>query len=138
MAKKSYIVTKDSSANYKSLHILEKKGLIIISKVKIENEVKKIKKVYLPTAVFGHTKFGESIFGSEKQAENFEKIKQIIGPNNIKDAILVSTHIREGNDFCVTEDTDILSNKEILEKTFLGLRISHPNKLLEEIENINV
>ena len=134
MNKPPFTITKDVSANYKTLKLLEKKDLIQIFRVKIENEVKGIKTEHLPNAVFGHVKFGETVFVSDEQSQIFEKIKAIIGPSNIKDAIFVATHIREKNNYCVTEDNDILSNKEALERAFPGLQVRSTDQLVQELD----
>lgn len=131
---KPYFITKDIGANLKKLRTLERKGLIELFQVKIETHTPKIKNKDLPNGVWGHTKFNEMLWTSEDDASRFEKIKEIIGKNNIEDAIHVDTHIREKRDYFVTEDTDILNCKDELEQTFKGLKIRTPDELLGELD----
>ncbi len=134
ITEKPYSVTKDISANLKKLKILERKGIIKIYQVKIENPTRKIENTDLPNAVLDHTKWDESLFASQEDAERFERIKDILGKANVKDAIHLDTHLREKRDYFVTEDTDILKNKNLLEKTFKELRIRSTEELVRELD----
>lgn len=133
---KPFTVTKDVSADLKKLKKLERKGLILIKQVKIENVSKKVSDQPLPNGVWGHTKWDEMKWASEDDAERFEQLKRIIGKGNIKDAIHVDTHIRDGNNYFVTEDTDILNVRKQLEQRFNGLKIRTPDELVTELSKI--
>lgn len=130
---KPYRVTKDISANFKKLKVLEKKGIIKIFQVKLETPTPKIKNIDLPNTVWNHTNWNESLLGSKQDSQRFEKIKSIFGGRHIGDAIHLDTHIREKRDYFLTEDTDILKHRKMLEKTFNGLRIRTPNELIAEL-----
>lgn len=134
--KKTFTVTKDVSADLKKLKTLEKSGLIKIKQVKIENVSKKVVDRPLPNGVWGHTKWDEMKWASDNDAQRFEQLKQIIGKGNIKDAIHVDTHIRDNNDYFVTEDNDILNVRKQLEQQFSGLKIRTPDELASELSNI--
>jgi hypothetical protein len=121
-------VTADISANLKKLKKLESKGLISIFQIKIETPSPRTKHI-LPTAVWDQTNFDECVFGSEESSNVFEKIKKIIGNHHIKDAMHLADHIRDQRDYFITEDTDILKCKEILESEFENLKIFTPHEL---------
>lgn len=133
---KPFSVTKDVSADLKKLKMLERAGLVKVKQVRIENVSRKIKDQPLPNGVWNHTNWDEMKWASASDAQRFEQIKQIIGKENIKDAIHVDTHIRDGNDYFVTEDNDILSVRGQLEQQFSGLKIRTPDELVSELSNI--
>lgn len=133
---KPFTVTKDVSGDLKKLKKLEKAGLIKIKQVKIENVSRKIKDQPLPNGVWGHTKWDEMKWASDSDSKCFERLKQIIGKGKIKDVIHVDTHIRDGNDYFVTEDTDILNVKQQLEQQFPGLKIRTTDELVTEFSLI--
>lgn len=130
-----YTVTKDINADLKKLITLVQKGIIKIFQVKIESPTPKIKNINLPNAVWDHTNWDESLFSSESGSKRFEKIKNILGGGNIKDAIHLDTHIREKRDYFVTEDNNILQHKRILERVFNGLKIRTTDELVKELDN---
>ena len=132
--KKAPTVTKDISSDYKKLKALRNKGIIKIIGIKIENNADKFDAI-LPTAVLGHTALGSMKLGSDKQAKDFEELKKIIGSANIKDCIHLEAHIREGYDYFVTEDRDILDKKSALEQQFPGLEIRTTDQLIKELDN---
>ncbi len=130
---KIYTVTKDISADYKKLKVLRDKDIIKIIGIKIENNADKFDAI-LPTGVMGYTALGSMKLGSDEQARNFEELKRIIGQNNINDCIHLEAHIREGYDFFVTEDRDILDKKSELEQQFPNLNIRTTNELVMELD----
>lgn len=132
---KIYTVTKDISADLRKLKALEKKGVIKVYQVKIENYTKKIKNTDLSNFVFDYSLFGEGLLGSEEDAERFEKIKAIIGKDKIGDALHLDTHLREKRDYFVTEDTDFLRHRSSLEKEFKGLKIRNTEELVRAVNN---
>lgn len=126
-------ITRDKNVNLKRLKKLERAGLITIHEVQIEEIPKSAKNKILPVLVFGHTEWGECSFAGEKC--NYPKILDIIGKENIKDAIHLEAHIRNGYDYFVTEDKgDFINNKkrEKLQHEFNNLEIV----TLDELENI--
>lgn len=130
---KVYTVTKDISADYKKLRVLRDKGFIKIIGIKIENNKDKFDAI-LPTGVMGYTVLGSMKLGSDEQAKNFEELKRIIGRNNINDCIHLEAHIREGYDYFVTEDKDILDKKSELEQQFPNLKIRTTDELVGELD----
>ena len=130
---KVYTVTKDISADYKKLRTLEKKSLIKIISIRFENNKNK-KSAILPTAVWDHTMWNFSRWGSSEQSKVFEKLKRIIGKNNIQDCIHLEAHIRDKYDYFVTEDKDILSKRSELKNEFLDLKIKTVKELVLKIE----
>lgn len=127
-----YTVTADISANLKKLRRLEISGLIEIYQIKIEDPSPKTKKS-LPTGVWGHTKWDKCVWADGEGARSFEQIKKIIGAHNVKDAMHLGDHIRDGRDYFVTEDRDILDHRDVLQKTFPGLEIRATDELVSEV-----
>lgn len=121
-------VTRDSGANVKTLRRLEALGLITLTDILIENgrENRKVKNKALPVGVWGETRWGEAIWASENSS--YDRIKEIIGVENVKDSIHLEAHIRMGNDIFVTEDNDFLTIREELKQEF-GCVVMHPNEL---------
>lgn len=130
---KVYTVTKDISADYKKLKVLRDKGLIKIIGIKIENNKDKFDAI-LPTGVMGYTVLGSMKLGSDQQVQNFKVLKGIIGPININDCIHLEVHIRDGYDYFVTEDHDILGKRNDLEKEFNVLKIRTVDELVKELD----
>lgn len=128
---KVYTVTKDISADFRKLKVFRNKGLIKIIGIKIENNKDKFDAV-LPRGVMGYTVLDSMELGSDEQAKNFEELKKIIGESNINDCIHLEAHIREGYDYFVTEDRDILDKKSELEQQFPNLKIRTTNELVRE------
>jgi len=121
---KTTTVTRDKSANLKKLRILENKGLIKIHEVTLENFVNKAKNRVKPIGVWNHSKWDECVWADEKNT--YDAIRKIIGKHNIKDAMHLEAHIRNGFDFFVTNDLDeFIKNgkRESLENQFLELKI---------------
>lgn len=130
-----YSITADINANLKKLKRLEQQALIEIYQIGIETPSPKTKKI-LPTAVSNHVVFGQAVFGSEESSITFEKIKTLVGKNNIKDAMHLSNHIRDKRDYFVTEDKDILKARQQLKQYFPGLKIRTSNELLTELSKL--
>lgn len=132
-----YTVTKDISANYKKLRILEKKGIIKIIYIKIENNRTR-EDAKLPTAVLGtdgQAVLGSMKLGSNEQAKVLEKLKGIIDPIHLRDCMHLEAHLRDGYDYFATEDTDILDKRLMLESEFAGLKVRTPDELIAELDN---
>lgn len=113
----------------KKLKTLEKQGYIEIYDVKLENgrENKKVKEKILPVLVLGHTRLDECILAGEDTI--YEDVRKIIGRENIKDAMHLEAHIRNGHDYFVTEDTDFLKVRDVLQKRFT-IKIVTPDELI--------
>ncbi len=133
---KIFTVTKDINANYKKLKALERKGFIKVINIRLENNRGR-KNAILPTATLGHTHLSEmqlEVTMSSSQKSVLDKLKQIIGVNNIKDCIHLEAHIRDGYDYFVTEDTDVLDKREQLVKEFPKLQIYTTVELVKLLE----
>ncbi|MFA5829509.1 MAG: hypothetical protein WC843_03375 [Candidatus Gracilibacteria bacterium] len=127
-------ITRDKGVDLKRLNKLRRQGLIKIYDVKIENETSKVPDKILPVGVWGHTKWDECIWGDEKD-NTFDKTLEIIGKENIKDAIHLEAHIRNKFDYFVTNNpNDFIKNgkREKLELEFPILKIL----TIEELEKI--
>ncbi len=91
--------------------------------------------VIYETAVVGESRLGESVVGSNKDVDVFEKLLEIISSGSfpkpgkrsnlsdgerrqLRDAMILTAHIREGRDIFVTEDVKgfIGRNNEIKKK----------------------
>jgi len=112
-------VTRDSGANVKVLRQLELDGLITVFDILLENgrENRKVKQKIKPIGVWGHSRWGESVW-ADKNDPAYEQILAIVGHDNVKDAMHLEAHLRSGNDVFVTEDTDFLKNRRALEAQF--------------------
>ncbi len=128
---KVFSITRDSGANVKILKSLERKRYIKVFDVMLENgrENKKVKEKVLPVGVWGHSLWGESVWAGTDN--KYDEIREIIGKNNIEDAMHLEVHLRSNHDYFVTEDKDFLTKREILEQRF-GVNIVTP----EELEKI--
>lgn len=128
----SYSVTRDSGANVKILKKLENTGLITIYDVLLENgrENKKVKNKVLPVGVWGHSKWGEAVYSGDDC--KYSEIREIIGRENIEDAMHLEAHIRNNHDYFITEDNDFLSKREDLNKKF-NVKIMTPTELEKTI-----
>ncbi len=129
---KRFKITRDKGVDLKRLKKLEQKGLIEIFDVKIENETKKVSKKILSVGVWDHSKWNEFVWGSGNCSYN--DIRQTIGEDNIKDAMHLEAHIRNGFDYFVTNNPrDFIRNgkKESLEEQFPGLKIVTIDELEE-------
>lgn len=124
-------ITRDSGANVKLLKELEQNGYIKIYDVVLENgrENKKVKNKIVPVLVLGHARLGECVLNGK--SNQYKAILDIIGNDNVKDAMYLEAHFRSGNDYFVTEDKgDILIKKDELEKQ-LAIKVSSPEELSE-------
>lgn len=121
-------VTRDSGANVKFLLGLQNDGFIKIHDVMLENgrENKKVKDKVLPVGVYNHGKWGEFVWGGKDTT--YDDVRQIIGRDNIKDAMHLEAHIRNKHDYFVTEDRDFLDKREELETKF-NIKIVTPQEL---------
>lgn len=119
-----YKITRDKSADLKRLKVLQKLGLIEIHEVQIESQTNKNKRKVLPVAVWDHTKWGESVWAGDDNS--YDKIRELVGKHNVKDAITLEAHIRNQFDYFITEDKDeFISNgrRKDLEDAFPNLVI---------------
>jgi len=105
-----YTVTLDISASYKKLNPLEKKGIIKILGIRRENN-KNRPSAILATPGFGKIRPNAKWFGSLEQTRVFNKLKKIIGIQNIEDCISLEAHIRDERDFFITEDHHYLDKR---------------------------
>jgi len=131
---KPYKVTRDKSADLKRLKALEKFELIEIHEVQIESQTNKNKRKVLPVAVWDQTKWDEAVWADEDNS--YDKIRELIGKHNIKDAITLEAHIRNRFDYFITEDKDEFirnGRREELEKAFPSLKILTVTELEEKI-----
>lgn len=62
---------------------------------------------------------------SKGTIDNFEKIKRIIGGNNLGDCLHLESVTFENYDFLITEDNDILSKKKEIKEQFPNLELSN-------------
>lgn len=91
--------------------------------------------VIYETAIVGESRIGESLVGSDKEIDVFEKLLEIISSSSfpkpgkrgnlssgerrqLRDAMILTTHIRDGRNIFVTEDVKgfIGRNNEIKKK----------------------
>ena len=129
---KRFKVTSDKGVDFPRLKKLKNAGLIEIFDVKIENETKEIPNKILPVMVWGHSKWGECLWGNDSCS--YDAIRKIIGKDNVKDAMHLEAHIRNRFDYFVTNNPrDFIKNgkRESLEKQFAGLKIVTINELEE-------
>ncbi len=124
-------ITRDANANVKILKSLEKKGLLEIYDVMLENgrENKKIRNKILPDGVCNHSRCDECVVGSDEDGI-FGDIYKILGKNKLEDAMHLEAHIRNKHDYFITEDNDFLQKREMLEAKF-GVNILTPKELQE-------
>lgn len=112
---KGFKVTRDSDVDMKRLRHLKDSCGIEIFDVQIDTVSKRTEKI--PSiGVYGLSKYGESIYSSDATVLN--GIVKIIGMNNIKDAMKLEGHIRNKNDYFITQDHDFLDKRIDLEKKF--------------------
>jgi len=129
-------ITRDSGANVSLLKRLEKEGYVQIFDVMLENgrEDKKVKNKIKPVGVWNHARWGECVWGGD--GNEYENILQVVGKENIEDAMYLEAHLRSGNDYFVTEDKDdILSKKDKLLKQF-GIKVVSPEELKKIVEKL--
>jgi predicted nucleic acid-binding protein len=121
-------VTRDSGASVRVLRELEKAGYIKIYDVMLENgrHNKKVSEKVLPVAVMGHAIWGEAVWTADNCT--YDEIRNIIGKNNVKDAMQLEAHIRNNHDYFVTEDTDFLNKRVELGLKF-DVKIVTPTEL---------
>lgn len=121
-------VTRDSGANVKLLKKLESVGFIIIHDVMLENGRKnqKVKSKSLPVMVLDHSRLNECVLGGSDSI--YKDLLNIIGKDNVEDAMHLEAHIRNGNDYFITEDTDFLNKRDDLKQNF-GVNILTPREL---------
>jgi len=128
-----YTVTVDINSDSPKIRALEAKGIIKIYRIRIENNKNK-QSAILPTSVLGRTVLGQMRFGSDQQTKVFNKLKKIIGINNINDCIHLEAHIRDRRDYFVTEDHDILDARTQLKEDFPELEIRTVNEIINELQ----
>lgn len=133
MIKKIYKITRDSGADLKRLKILEKKGLIEINDVDIENITDKVKNKILPLGKWGSSptksRWDHCVWGD---GEALNEIEDIVCEGNGNDAIILEAHLRSGNDYFVTNNPNDFVRKgrrEKLESKFRGLKIVSVDEL---------
>src|SRR3989339_2075043 len=95
-------ITRDKGVDLNRLKKLKNAGFIEIFDVKIENETPKVPNKILPVMVWDHSKWGECVWGGNDCS--YEEIRQTIGKENIKDAMHLEAHIRNGYDYFVTNN----------------------------------
>lgn len=113
--------------------------------------------VIYETAVVGESRLGESVVGSDKEVDVFEKLLEIISSSSfpkpgkrsnlsngerrqLRDAMILTAHIREGRDIFVTEDIKgfIGRNNEIKDKieTLFKTKIMRKQEFLVYLSKI--
>ena len=164
MNKKKIIITIDSNCinvngNYKDMNKieeLEKKGIVEIhrtdtmvaeflyggSKKGYTKGLKKSKNYPedIGVAVWDHSRYGHSKWGSKKDSKLFNEIKEILFPNTkeltdkqIKDSMHLRTHLHYGRDYFITDDKKhILSKKNDLRDN-LNIIVCTPKEFCENI-----
>jgi hypothetical protein len=127
-------ITRDASANVKILKNLENEGLIEIHDVMLEGgrENKKVINKVFPIGVCNHSRWDESVWGSDDD-NTYDEIREIIGKDKIEDAMYLEAHIRNGHEYFVTEDNDFLSKRNILKEKF-RVNIITPEGLQEKCQ----
>lgn len=120
-------VLRDKSANLKKLRVLEKKGLIEIHEVDLENLPKYAKNVDLPLAVWDQVNWDHAVWADSNE-KTFDDIKAILGVTNIKDVISLESAVRYKCDYFVTEDLDEFigrdgERRETLQRITTGVKI---------------
>jgi hypothetical protein len=116
IVKTKFKVTIDTNVDQKRIKLLENDGFIKVVKTTLENKSKTIKNNVPTPFVLGYSKLGGSVLGDG--GIDITEINKIIGKNNIKDSIIFQTHLMAKSDLLITEDNDILNNKEILQKKY--------------------
>ena len=125
------IITIDTGVNIKRLRKLEKQNLIKIEKVNLENKIKGVETEHSTIGILDCAKLPFRL----GPYEIYDKIVDIIGRENFKDAMILESHINSSNDYFITnnpKDFIINGKREQLEGEFMGLRIL----TLEELEKI--
>ena len=81
-----------------------------------------------PIAVWDspHTGWDNAVYSTEDNS--YETLRRIIGHDHQADVLHLEGHIRTGNEYFVTEDSDFLSKRQILNDQ-LGVTILTPEEL---------
>ncbi len=127
---KRLTVTRDTCANLKHLKRLEQEGFVKVFNVMLENARGSGGRKILPTTILDHSRLDECVLAGKDSV--YEDIVEIIGRNNIKDAMFLEAHIRNGHDYFVTEDKDDILNRRAELKNKFGVKIV-TSKELEDI-----
>jgi hypothetical protein len=83
----------------------------------------------LETAVFGEARFGSAVFGSEDSEKLLRAILKVIAsgnkpkPSQLRDALILLDHVRDGHDILVTTDV----------KAFIAKKDGFKRKELQEL-----
>lgn len=95
-------------------------------------------------AVFGHSRWGSTIFADEHDEKRLTKVlailfgpksRQSYGRNDIRDAMHISTAIRYGGGFFVTSEKALIDKAKEIEKEF-GIKIRTPQDCLTEVKDL--
>lgn len=109
----------------------------------------------LETAVFGESRYGQAVYGSELDAERYEEILRVIGHGSfpprgkrdsltrgqrrqLRDAIILSARSREGRAVFVTDDKRAFishGKREALE-AICGTRIRIADEFVESVSRL--
>jgi len=96
---------------------------------------------YGPT-VFDHSRWNSSILGDEKDEERLSKVLEILWgkkvrssyrKQDIRDAMHISTAIRYGGKYFVTDERKLLNKADKIEIVF-GIKIRNPENCLDEVK----
>ena len=71
---------------------------------------------------------------SEEALDNFEKIKKIIGKDNLGDCLHLESAVFENYNYLITNDKDILSKRQQLKELFPNLKIENPSGFKEQMK----
>lgn len=123
-------ITADVSANMKILRDLEKKGLIEIHVVNIENHKlsNKIKNKKNPVAILDSEFALLDYCVIASDSTPYESIQQIMGKQHHADILHFESHLESKHDIFITEDTDFLSKRRRLSDAF-ATKIMTPEEL---------
>lgn len=122
-------ITRDSGADVKLLKILERKGWIKIFDVMLENgrDNSKVAEKMLPLGVWDHGRWGECLWADSDN--QYDAIRNVVGSQNVKDAMHLEAHLRSSNDYFVTEDKDDILNKRVELRKQFGIKVVSPEEL---------
>ncbi len=147
------INAKGNHAYMNKIEILAKKGKVkIYITSTMETEFQKGKgyqkgkdklKGYdkdIEVGVWGHSRFGSSLWGGEVDSRLFNEIKKTLNPgikklneNQIKDSMHLQTHINCKRDFFITDDKKHIISKKNELKDRLGIVVCTPKEYCEKI-----
>ncbi len=90
--------------------------------------------------VWGHSRYGASLWGGKKDSKLFNEIKEILYPNTkeltdnqIKDSMYLQTHINCKRDYFITDDEEHILCKKNELKNKLNLIVCTPQEFCEKI-----